>query len=102
MLSQYLLLFTAFIACISAIDWTPLNSKVNELIQDAYFSGCVLGVYTNNATLYQKAYGTITPKWASYSAPITLDMKFDLNYLTQVIGINAALMLAIDNYQITL
>jgi CubicO group peptidase (beta-lactamase class C family) len=55
-------------------------------------SGCVLGVITQNATLLKKAYGTISPKHGFYAAPITVDMKFDLNSLTEVIGINAALM----------
>jgi hypothetical protein len=52
----------------------------------------VLGVSTHNATLLKKAYGTIGPKKGFYSPPITIDMKFDINYLTQVIGVNSVLM----------
>ena len=61
------------------------------------FCLCVLGIFNSTAALHKKAYGTITPKWGSYAPPVTIDMKFDINYLTQVIGINSVLMDLIDD-----
>jgi len=39
-------------------------------------------VATNNATLLKKAYGFLGPRRGFYSPPVTVDMKFDLGYLT--------------------
>lgn len=82
---------------VSAANWTLVDEKINSFIDFGYFPGCVLGVFTNNATLYKKAYGTLTPKWSAYSPPMTVNTKFDINYLTQVIGINSAIMMGIDD-----
>jgi hypothetical protein len=57
----------------------------------------VLGIATNNATLFKKAYGTLGPKYGFFSPAVTVDMKFDLGFLTEPIGINMALMEAYDN-----
>ena len=80
-----------------ATDWTAVEQKVHEAIGGGYFPGCVLGVYTNNATLYKKAFGTMTPTYGISSPPVTLDTYFDLNYLTQVIGINSKFMRYYDD-----
>lgn len=37
-----------------------------------------------------------------YSPPVETTTKFDINYLTQVIGINSALMLAFDDLKMDL
>lgn len=55
-----------------------------------------MGIATNNATLLKKAYGVLGPRRGFYSPPVTVDMKFDLGYLTEPIGINAALMELVD------
>jgi hypothetical protein len=42
--------------------------------------------------LLKKAYGTIGPRRGFYSPPLTVDMKFDLGFLTEPVAINACLM----------
>ena len=64
------------------------------------FTGCVLGVYTNNATLYKKAFGTLTPKWGLYAPQVNLDTYFDANFITQILGINSGLMQLYDQQKI--
>jgi hypothetical protein len=66
----------------SAYDWTNAEHIIEAAINDRIFTGCVLGIATNNATLFKKAYGTIGPKYGIYAPPVTVDMKFDLGYLT--------------------
>ena len=88
-----LLLFLGTIAFVRAnYDWTNAQHIIEQAINDRIFTGCVLGIATNNATLFKKAYGTLGPKHGIYAAPVTIDMKFDLGYLTEPIGINSALM----------
>ena len=84
----------------AATDWTPVEDKVHAAIASGNFYGCVLGVYTQNATLYKKAFGTVTPTYGIYSPPVTLDMFFDINYLTMVIGINTKIMRMYDEQRI--
>jgi CubicO group peptidase (beta-lactamase class C family) len=76
----------------SAYDWTNAEHIIESAINDRIFTGCVLGIATNNATIFKKAYGTLGPKYGLYAPPVTVDMKFDLGYLTEPIGINSALM----------
>ena len=83
--------------CYSAYDWTAAEHVIEQGINDGIFTGCVLGVATNNATLFKKAYGTIGPKRGIYASPMTVDLKFDLGYLTEPIGINSKLMEMYDN-----
>ena len=88
-----LLLILGVIAFVKAnYDWTNAEHIIEQAINDRIFTGCVLGIATNNATLFKKAYGTLGPKYGIYAAPVTVDMKFDLGYLTEPIGINSALM----------
>lgn len=84
----------------SATNWTEVDNKINEKIFQGHFTGCVLGVYSANATLLKKAYGTMTPKWGLYAPPVTVDNVFDINYLTQVIGINSGFMQLYDNMKL--
>ena len=79
-------------ATLCAYDWTNAEHIIESAINDRIFTGCVLGIATHNATIFKKAYGTLGPKYGFYSPPVTIDMKFDLGYLTEPIGINAALM----------
>ena len=81
---------------LAAYDWTSAEQAIQNAINDRIFTGCVLGIATDNATLFKKAYGTLGPKYGFYSPPVTVDMKFDLGFLTEPIGINAALMEAYD------
>jgi CubicO group peptidase (beta-lactamase class C family) len=81
---------------LTAYDWTNAEHVIEAAINERIITGCVLGIATNNATLFKKAYGTIGPKYGFYSPPVTVDMKFDLGYLTEPIGINAALMEGYD------
>ncbi len=76
----------------AAVDWTPAEHIIESAINEGLFSGCVLGIATNNATLFKKAYGTLGPKRGLYAPPVTVDLKFDIGYLTEPIGINSALM----------
>ena len=97
MLKRFAFLLIFVLTCFAnetpqATDWTGVERKVQEAIGGGYFPGCVLGIFTNNATLYKKAFGTMTPTYGISSPPVTLDTYFDLNYLTQVIGINSKFM----------
>lgn len=76
----------------AAVDWTPAEHIIESAINEGLFSGCVLGIATNNATLFKKAYGTLGPKRGLYAPPVTVDLKFDIGYLTEPIGINSAIM----------
>lgn len=89
---KILLLVLLIQAALSAYDWTNAEHIIEAAINDRIFTGCVLGIATQNATIFKKAYGTLGPKYGFYSPPVTIDMKFDLGYLTEPIGINAALM----------
>jgi CubicO group peptidase (beta-lactamase class C family) len=80
----------------AATNWTEVDLKINEKIGEGHFTGCVLGIYTNNATLLKKAYGGISPKYGLYSIPVTVDSMFDLNFITQVIGVNSGMMQLYD------
>ena len=93
-----LLLLTQLV--LGAYDWTNVENAIQNAINDRIFTGCVLGIATNNATLFKKAYGTIGPKYGFYSPPVTVDMKFDLGLLTEPVGINLALMYAWDQKKI--
>lgn len=73
-------------------NWTSVDNAIEKAINQGIFTGCALGIATSNATILKKAYGTIGPKHGLYSPPVTIDMKFDLGYLTEPIGINSALM----------
>ena len=88
-------------AALCAYDWTNAEHIIESAINDRIFTGCVLGIATQNATIFKKAYGTLGPKYGFYSAPVTIDMKFDLGYLTEPIGINAALMELYDQSKLS-
>jgi hypothetical protein len=77
-------------------EWSATENLIYEAINDQKFSGCVLGVATHNSTIYKKAFGTIYHKQGFYAPPVTTSMKFDINYITQVIAINSILMNLID------
>lgn len=76
----------------ASYNWTAVDYAVEKAIINGVFYGCVVGVATDNNTLLKKAYGTIGHKYGMYSAPINVDMMFDLGRLTLPIGINAGLM----------
>lgn len=40
------------------------------------------------------------PRWGVYSPPVTVDSVFDVNYITQVIGINAGIMQLYDQQRL--
>ena len=42
----------------------------------------------------------MTPKWGLYSQPVLADTTFDLQFLTQVTGINLGLMALYDNQKL--
>lgn len=91
-----------FVAAVrAAYDWTNAEHIVHNMINEGIFTGCVLGIATNNATLLKKAYGTIGPKYGIFAAPVSVDMKFDLGSLTEPIGINSALMELYDQKMLT-
>ena len=87
---------------LSAYDWTNAEHIIESAINDRIFTGCVLGIATNNATIFKKAYGTIGPKYGLFAPPVTVDMKFDLGFLTEPIGINSALMELYDQGKIVM
>ena len=76
----------------ASYNWTEVDHAIENAIKNSIFSGCVLGIATNNATLLKKAYGTVGPKRGFYSPPITTDMRFDLGSLTEPIALNSLLM----------
>ena len=59
-----------------------------------------MGVFTPNTTLYKKAFGSVTATYGAYSPPVNVDMFFDLNYLTQVVGINTKYMRMYDEQRL--
>ena len=77
---------------LASYNWTQTEHAIQNAITNGIFSGCVLGVATQNATLLKKAFGTVGPKRGFYSAPVTADMRFDLGYLTQPVGLNPLYM----------
>lgn len=87
-------LIIAFFLCIvcSAPDWTSTEKIIQEGINQGVFSGCVLAVVSHNSTFLKKAYGTTVPRKGIYAPPMQVNYKFDINRLTQVIGINSVLM----------
>lgn len=87
---------------LSAYDWTDAEHIIENAIKERIFTGCVLGIATNNATIFKKAYGTVGPKHGLFAPPITVDMKFDLGLLTEPVGINSALMELYDQGKISL
>lgn len=40
------------------------------------------------------------PRWGLYSQPVTVDSVFDVNYITQVIGVNAGMMQLYDQQKL--
>jgi len=73
-------------------SWIETEHAIQNAIKNGVFSGCVLGIATQNTTIFKKAYGTVGPKRGFYSAPVQADMKFDLGYLTEPIALNPLLM----------
>ncbi len=84
------------VLCISyafaAPNWTETEKVIQEGIDQGVFSGCVLAVVSNNSTFLKKAYGTTIPRKGFYAPAMQVGYKFDINRLTQVIGINTVLM----------
>lgn len=92
---------TLFIVIAStATDWSKVDAKIMEKIAEGHFTGCVLGIYTNSSALLKKAYGSTGPRWGLYSPSVTVDSVFDINYLTQVIGINSGIMQLYDQQRV--
>jgi len=73
-------------------DWTETEKVIQDGIDQGIFSGCVLAVVSNNSTFLKKAYGTTVPRRGFYAPPMQVGYKFDINRLTQVVGINSVLM----------
>ena len=55
-----------------------------------------MGVVTNSSVLIKKSYGNIVPKWGMYAPAVNVDTYFDVNFITQVLGINSGLMQLYD------
>jgi hypothetical protein len=85
-----LFLLTSFV--IANPDWTETDKVIEEGIDSGVFSGCVLAVVSHNSTFHKKAYGTTIPRKGFYAPAMQVGFKFDINRLTQVIGINSVLM----------
>ena len=85
-----------------SIDWTNVDNVINEAIFDGVFSGAVLAVVSQNSTFLKKAYGTTTPTRGFYATPVTVDMKFDINLLSQVVGTGTCLMQMYDTQTVSL
>lgn len=94
------LVCTAVCMTTTAVDWKGVDAKIAEKIAQGHFSGCVLGIYTNSSVLLRKPYGTIVPKWGLYAPQAALDQYFDINQITQVIGINSGLMQLYDQLRL--
>lgn len=56
-ISLLLLIFSHVLA----LNWTTVDQQIQNTIHSGHFSACELGVFTHNATLYKKVYGTIAP-----------------------------------------
>lgn len=84
----------------AATDWSKVDAKIAEKIGEGHFTGCVLGIYTNSSVLLKKAYGSLAPKWGLYAPSVNVDTYFDINYLTQVIGINSGIMQLYDQQRL--
>lgn len=97
---KYLSLLVLVITVSAAPSWTETENAIEAMIENGIFSGCVLAVASDNNTLYKKAFGTVVPKRGFFAPAVTVDMKFDINYLTQVIGVNSALMEMYDQNKI--
>lgn len=69
--SQAVLFITLFVSFVLAIDWKPVDLNIADKISQGYFTGCALGVYSANSTLYKKAYGTLFHKHDLYAPPVT-------------------------------
>jgi CubicO group peptidase (beta-lactamase class C family) len=89
---KLLIFLLSFILTLSAPDWTETEAIIQQGINDGIFSGCVLAVASNNSTFLKKAYGTTYPKKGLYATPMQVGYKFDINRLTQVIGVNTVFM----------
>jgi CubicO group peptidase (beta-lactamase class C family) len=85
-----------------SIDWTNVDNVINEAIYDGVFSGAVLAVVSQNSTFLKKAYGTTTPTRGLYATPVTVDMKFDINLLSQVVGTGTCLMQMYDTQTVSM
>ncbi len=87
------LIFALIIVGICAnTDWTETEKIIQEGIDEGVYSGCVLAVISNNSTFLKKAYGTTVPRRGFYAPLMQVGYKFDINRLTEVIGINSLLM----------
>lgn len=91
-----IIFFLLFLFEILTLNWTSVDEQIVATINGGHFSGCELSVLNNNSTLYRKAYGSIEPRFGLFRAPVEPGMKYDINYLTQVIGINSILMQMYD------
>lgn len=88
-----ILLFTFLLfVTLSVPDWTETEKVIQEGINQGVFSGCVLAVVSSNSTFLKKAYGTTMPRKGLFAPTMQVGYKFDINRLTQVIGINSILM----------
>jgi CubicO group peptidase (beta-lactamase class C family) len=85
-----------------SIDWTNVDNVINEAIYDGVFSGAVLAVVSQNSTFLKKAYGTTTPTRGLYATPVTVDMKFDINLISQVVGTGTCLMQMYDTQTVSM
>jgi CubicO group peptidase (beta-lactamase class C family) len=99
-LLAFLLLISLISHASSAYNWTSVDLQIADKIAKGYFSGCVLGIFTPNTTILKKAYGTLFPRMDLYAPPVNLNAMFDVNFLTQVLGINSGLMQLYDEQKI--
>jgi CubicO group peptidase (beta-lactamase class C family) len=98
-----LLICIFFINVSCDYNWSSVETQITDKITKGYFTGCILGVYTTpNITLFKKAYGTLSPKNGLYAPSLNLDTVFDINFLTQVLGINSALMQLFDQQKFSI
>lgn len=82
---------------LTAVDWTAVDKVVNDAISNRAFPGALLGVATSKSVLYTQAYGTLTYKQDFYTAPTTMDTRYDLASLTKVVATLAGVMHLYDD-----
>ena len=55
-----------------------------------------MGVASNNSTFLKKAYGTTIPRKGLFAPAMQTNYRFDINRLSQVMGVNTVLMTLYD------
>jgi beta-N-acetylhexosaminidase len=92
-----LFIFLAIISLsFSAPDFSAVNQLVEDALQQSLFPGITIGVGSSKSVIWTKAFGFYQYKKDLFQTNVTLDTKWDLDRVTQIVSIVPTIMHLIE------